>query len=190
MQGVRRLSHLRARAAALRMQGVRWYRYLRARAAALHMQGVRRLSHLRARAAAIPMQGVRRLSHLRAWGAAGWLPEMPCQAKSCADLRSCSRTRGQESYLGAVRVVHAHVADYSAVTVLEVVGWRGLCAGWPSQRCGCGSVQCGGGGMLAYSNCDTGTPPQSTVLGSCFLHCTTHMYAAEFENKIQNTNAQ
>ena len=152
------------------------------------MQGVRRLSHLRARAAAIPMQGVRRLSHLRAWGAAGWLPEMPCQARSCADLRSCSRTRGQESYLGAVRVVHAHVADYSAVTVLEVVGWRGLCAGWPSQRWGCGSVQCGGGGMLAYSNCDTGTPPQSAVLGSCFLHCTTHMYAAKLPKR--NTNAE
>ena len=85
--------------------------HLRARAAALQMQGVRRLRHLRARATAIQMQGVRRLSYLRAQGAAGWLPEMPCQARSCADVRSCSRTRGQESYLRAVRVVHVHIAD-------------------------------------------------------------------------------
>ena len=111
LQGVRRLRRLRARATAIPLQGVRRLRRLRARAAATPLQGVRRLRHLRARAAATPMQGVRRLSHLRARGAAGWLPEMPCQARSCADLRSCSRTRGQESYLGAVRVVHPHIAD-------------------------------------------------------------------------------
>jgi hypothetical protein len=35
--------------------------------------------------------------YLRAWGAVGWLPEMLCKVRSCADLRSCSRTRSQES---------------------------------------------------------------------------------------------